>query len=317
MRLKGKFLIHFYFFYIVLALTPIDLDSYCPQVFSSVRDVGIEIWSLFNVDLFSISIFVVLKLLFFSSLVRDVRNRFSAGTSAGGKQTRMGIVLNLSCDVAKKMVYKTRRSVSRVEKKKTCKQLSRYPRLLSEDIPRFHRTHQRFQTSSPKPSTMAGQEHVAEGQQPSPSLRLCLRGVRRLQKRTMSAVDINELKERDEVVSNSKAKDRASLLKCRLDNIKTPDNFTRMSPYKKRNFRDPRSDKSFPRALCPELYDDEKDLPVHCGANFAPRTCREDDVNEDSPMEIATAAEIDNTAMVLSIIEEFIDVATMARADDE
>lgn len=102
MRLKGKFLIHFYFFYIVLALTPIDLDSYCPQVFSSVRDVGIEIWSLFNVDLFSISIFVVLKLLFFSSLVRDVRNRFSAGTSAGGKQTRMGIVLNLSCDVAKK-----------------------------------------------------------------------------------------------------------------------------------------------------------------------------------------------------------------------
>ena len=133
----------------------------------------------------------------------------------------------------------------------------------------------------------------------------------------MAAVDINELQERDEVVSNSKAKDRASLLKCRLANINTPDNFTRMSPYKKRNFRDPRSDKAFPRALCPELYDDEKDLPVHCGTNFTPSTCREDDVNKDSPPEVVNAVERDDTETVPSIVEEFIDVATVARADDE
>ena len=158
------------------------------------------------------------------------------------------------------------------------------------------------------------QEQQQQQQQP---LRICLQSVRRLQTRTMAAIDINELQERDEVVSNSKAKDRASLLKCRLDNIKTARN---VSPYKKRNYRDPRpDDKAFPKALCPELYDDQEHLPDHCGTNFTPATCRNNDINEDPPMEIVNNdVEINNTEMmVLSIIKEVIDVATMARTNDE
>ena len=121
----------------------------------------------------------------------------------------------------------------------------------------------------------------------------------------MSTVDINELQQRDEVVSNSKAKDRASLLQCRRDN---------MSSVKKRNYRD--ADKPFQRSLCPELYDYEEYLPQPCGTNFTPSTCRQDVQEDSSIMEAVDAVEIDNMEMISSIIEEFIDGA-MARADDD
>ena len=68
-------------------------------------------------------------------------------------------------------------------------------------------------------------------------------------------------------VSRSKVQDKDSLIRARYDNIKTEDNFTRMHALKQKNVKRFAPTKPFPRKIIPELYNYDKDLPLHVG-NF-------------------------------------------------